>query len=273
MASVQSLDQQAIRRDVPIPLHYQLSELLHQEIAGGRWKVGEQIPAEEELCSYFSLSRTTVRKALDALTNAGLVERAKGRGTFVAEPKLVEGLVNRPVGFYDDMVERGIHVSTRVLEMRQVRPPETVARQLQIQPGESAIVIERVRFIRNEPVLVVTTYVPYLLCPSLLQEDLSEIGLYTILREKHGYRISHAERFVEAVSATDREAQLLKVKRGAPLLLIESTVYLDDGRPIDYFVARHRGDRLRLIVETCGREHLETKDSVSAPAGQALSRE
>lgn len=264
MASLALLDPQAIRRDVPIPLHYQLSELLHQEIVAGRWQVGDQVPAEEELCAHFSLSRTTVRKALDALVIAGLVHREKGRGTFVAEPKLVEGLVNRPVGFFDDMAERGIHVSTRVLEMRQVQPPENVARHLQLSPGESAIVIERVRFIQNEPVLVVTTYVPYSLCPDLLQEDLSENGLYTILRGKHGYRVAHAKRFVEAVAATDREAQLLKIKRGAPLLLIESTVYLEDGRPIDYYIARHRGDRLRLIVETCGCDHMETKESVAS---------
>jgi GntR family transcriptional regulator len=262
MVSLSSLNPQAIRRDVPIPLHYQLSELLLQEIVAGRWQIGEQIPAEEELCAHFTLSRTTVRKALDALVIAGLVRREKGRGTFVAEPKLVEGLVNRPVGFFDDMAERGIHVSSRVLEMRQVQPPENVARQLDLGPGESAIVIERVRFIRNEPVLVVTTYVPYSLCPDLLQQDLTENGLYALLREKQGYRVDHAKRFVEAVAATDREAQLLKIKRGAPLLLIESTVYLEDGRPIDYYVARHRGDRLRLIIETRGCDRMETKESI-----------
>jgi len=250
MGSLKCLDSKAIRRDVPIPLHYQLSELLHQVIEGGCWQVGEQIPAEEDLCAYFSLSRTTVRKALDALTSAGLVQRAKGRGTFVAEPKMVEGLVNRPVGFFDDMAERGVPVVSRVLELREIRPPEAVCRELELGPGETAIVVERVRFIRNEPVLTATSYVPFKLCPSLLQEDLTKTGLYTVLQGKHGFRIARAKRFVEAVAANDREARLLEVKRGSPLLMIESTVYLDDGHPIDYFTARHRGDRLRLIVET-----------------------
>jgi GntR family transcriptional regulator len=259
MASLEPLEPKAVRRDVPIPLHYQLSELLHQEIEAGRWKVEEQIPVEEELCAYFSLSRTTVRKALDALVNVGLLRREKGRGTFVAEPKLVEGLVNRPVGFFDDMTERGIHVVSQVLDFRQTQPPPTVARELELKPGATVTVIERLRSINNVPVVIAFSYVPYELCPNLLQEDFTSTGLYTVLREKYGYKIASAKRFVEAVAANDREAQLLEVKRGSPLLMIESTVYLEDGRPIDYFKATHRGDRLRLIIETNRYEHLEAK--------------
>jgi len=259
MASLDSLDSQAIRRDAPIPLHYQLTELLRQVVEGGRWAVGEQIPAEEDLCAYFSLSRTTVRKALDALVNEGLLRRERGRGSFIAERKLVEGLINRPVGFFDDMAERGLHVTTRVLEIREMQPPEIVAKELELGPGESVIFLDRLRFIQNEPVVLVTTFVPSRLCSNLLQVDLTNTGLYTVLRKNCGFRLARAKRFVEAVAANEHEAQLLKVKRGAPLLLIESTVYLADGRPIDYYKARHRGDRLRLIVETSGQDHVDTK--------------
>jgi len=107
MIMLDSLDSTRIKRDTPVPYHYQLSELLRLEIESGNWKVGEQIPVEEDLCAFFSLSRTTVRKSLDALVNLGLLRREQGCGTFVAEPKMIEGLVNRPIGFYDDMTERG----------------------------------------------------------------------------------------------------------------------------------------------------------------------
>jgi GntR family transcriptional regulator len=242
-----SLDPQAIRKDIPVPLHYQLSELLNQQIEAGRWRVGEKIPTEEELCALFGLSRTTVRKALDTLVNAGYLTRQKSRGTFVAE-KLVEGLVNRPAGFYDDMTRQGIRVVSTVLEKRVIQPPDKIARELQLNPNQTVIALDRLRFIRDEPIMLVSCYLPYDLCPSLLEEDLTD-GLYQLLREKYGFKIVRAKRFLEAVAANDYEAQMLQVKPGAPLMLIESTSYLEDGRPFEYFKARHRGDRTRFIIE------------------------
>jgi GntR family transcriptional regulator len=250
MILLNSLDPLLIDRDTPVPCHYQLSELMRQEIESGRWKVGEQVPAEEELCAHFSLSRTTVRKSLDALVNRGLVHRAQGRGTFVSEPKLIEGLVNRPIGFFDDMTARGFQVVSKVLELHRVMPTPNVARELELLPDVTVIEIRRVRYILDQPVVVVNSYVPYELCPSLLESDLTHVGLYQFLREQGGYKTYRAKSFVEAVGADDKEAQLLDVKVGSPLLMIESTVYLADGRPIDYFKSRHRGDRLRLLMES-----------------------
>jgi GntR family transcriptional regulator len=261
MIKLDSLDATKIKRGTPIPYHYQLSELLRLEIESGNWKVGEQIPVEEDLCSYFSLSRTTVRKSLDALVNLGLLHREQGCGTFVAEPKMVEGLVNRPIGFFDDMVERGFEVVTQVLELHQISPPPIVARELELSADATVIEIRRVRFIMDLPVLIVNSYVPYVMCPDLLEADLTHIGLYKFLREHSGYKTFRAKSFVEAVAANETEAQLLKMKTGSPLLMIESTVYLEDGRPIDYYKSRHRGDRMRLIMESEQLEltHMETR--------------
>ncbi|MCL4394076.1 MAG: GntR family transcriptional regulator [Chloroflexi bacterium] len=241
---------ESIRRDTPIPLHYQLTELLSQEIESGRWVVGERIPTEEELCEQFRLSRTTVRKAMDALVNQGRLNREKGRGTFVAKPKLVEEFVNRPVGFFEDMATRGIAVCNATCDMQVIEPSAPIARELDLRPGETVIKIERLRCIESRPILFVTSYLPYAKCPGVLHEDLANTGLYTILHDKYGLKIVSARRFVEAVAANKYEAEKLKIKRGAPLLLVDSTVFLEDGRPIEYFKARHRGDRTRLIVES-----------------------
>jgi GntR family transcriptional regulator len=261
MGLLDSLDPRSINRDTPIPCHYQLSELLRQEVEAGRWKVGEQIPVEEDICAHFSLSRTTVRKSLDALVNQGLLHRSQGRGTFVSAPKQEEGLVNQPIGFFDDMAERGIKVVTQVLELHRILPPPTVAFELQLTPSEPVIEIRRVRCILDQPVVVVSSFVPYELCPSLLDADLTNMGLYQFLRERAGYKTYRAKSYVEAVGANEMEAQLLQVRLGSPLLMIESTVYLADGRPIDYYKSRHRGDRLRLIMESksSGLTHVEAK--------------
>lgn len=239
-----------IDKDIPIPYHYQLRELLRDEITSGRWEVGERLPSERELCEVFHLSRTTIREAIDALVDEGLLRREKGRGTFVAEPKITEKWLGAPDSFTESMLEQGYLIETKVLNLSVIPTPHKVARELRLRSEEPVIVLDRVRTILHEPILVVTSYLPEKLCPTLIEEDFTQNSLYQILREKYDVRIAHAKRVMEAVAANEIEANLLNVRSGVPLLLIESTAYLEDGTPIEYFKARHRGDRTRFEVDS-----------------------
>lgn len=240
----------AIDKETPIPYHYQLRELLRGEIVAGRWAVDEKLPSERELCEAFDLSRTTVREAIDALVNEGLLRREKGRGTFVASPKILEGLLQSPTGFSDSMVEQGIPVQTRVLRVEVGTAPYVVAQELRINSHDPIIIIDRLRCIFDEPILIVTSYLPQKLFPALIDEDLTDTSLYYLLRTRYGITIAKAKRYMEAVAANDMEAKLLKISTGAPLMLIESTTYTDEDLPFEYFKARHRGDRTRFLVES-----------------------
>ncbi len=239
-----------IDKEGPLPYHYQLRELLRTDIETGRWKVGERLPSERELCEAFNLSRTTVREAIDALVNEGLLRREKGRGTFVSEPKILEGLLQSPTGFTDSMLEQGYRVDTKLLGMEIVPARPSLAHQLRLAVDEQVVRIDRQRFILGEPILLVTSYVPYRICPSLINDDLTWNSLYHLLQGKYGLRIARAKRFMEAVAANEYEAKLLSVKPGSPLMLIESTSYLEDGTPVEAFKAVHRGDRTRFLVES-----------------------
>ncbi len=240
----------AIDKETPIPYHYQLRELLRGEIVAGRWAVDEKLPSERELCEAFDLSRTTVREAIDALVNEGLLRREKGRGTFVASPKILEGLLQSPTGFSDSMVEQGIPVQTRVLRVEVGTAPYVVAQELRINSHDPIIIIDRLRCIFDEPILIVTSYLPQKLFPALIDEDLTDTSLYYLLRTRYGITIAKAKRYMEAVAANEMEAKLLKISTGAPLMLIESTTYTDEDLPFEYFKARHRGDRTRFLVES-----------------------
>lgn len=244
---------EAIDKETPIPYHYQLRELLRGEIVSGRWGVDERLPSERELCEAFDLSRTTVREAIDALVNEGLLRREKGRGTFVASPKILEGLLQSPTGFSDSMAEQGIPVETHVLRMEVSAAPYVVAQELRIPTSEPVIIIDRLRSIFDEPILLVTSYVPQKVFPTLLQEDLTHTSLYQLLQRKYGVVIAKAKRYMEAVAANDMEARLLRIPTGTPLMLIESTTYNDEDVPFEYFKARHRGDRTRFLVEAYTR--------------------
>jgi GntR family transcriptional regulator len=239
-----------IDKEIPIPFHYQLRELLKGEIADGRWQVGDRLPSERELCDTFNLSRTTVREAIDALVDEGLLRRERGRGTFVAEPKILEGLLQTPTGFTDSMIAQGYNVITKVLRMEIGNAPTTVARELRLRPDEPVTIIDRLRYILGEPILLVTSYVPVKFVPRLVDDDLENNSLYQLLASKYNLLPVTAKRYMESVAANELEAKLLDIRTGSPLMLIESTAYTEDGTPMEYFKARHRGDRTRFMVET-----------------------
>ena len=138
---------------------------------------------------------------------------------------------------------------TRVLHQNVVPASEKVARFLDIKPGDQVIDILRLRFINDEPIQMVTTYVPFEMCPALATVDLTNRSLYKFLETECGIFIAKGQRYVEAVLANETEAELLGIERGAPLLMLDSISFSDGDRPIEYYHALHRGDRSRFEVE------------------------
>lgn len=240
---------EVIRRDSPVPYYYQLEGFLRDRIGDGTWKPGQRIPSEAELCAAFDVSRTVVRQALNELVQEGVLYRRKGKGTFVAEPKIRESLVQHLTGFYEDTVALGLKPSTKVLQQEVIPAPPKIAEALGLKEGDPVTLIDRLRFVDGEPIVLVITYVPYALCPELVNEDVSTQSLYAILEKKYGLELAYGRRTLEAVAATEEEAELLEIEEGDPIVLLRSISYVKDGGPIEYFKARHRGDRSRFEVE------------------------
>jgi GntR family transcriptional regulator len=239
----------SLDRDSHVPYFAQVIDNIRERVADGTWPPGTQIPGEPELCKLFAVSRTVIRQALAELDHDGLVVRKKGKGTFIAEPKISESLVQRLTGFYEDMVDRGHTPVTRVLQ-QQVKPANSkIAAHLAIKQGTPIIEIERLRFIEDEPIVLVTTHLPHALCPDAATTDFSALSLYQFLEEHYGLVIVRGHRTLEAVAANEYEARSLGVTIGAPLILLDSVSYLEDGTPLEYYHARHRGDRSKFEVE------------------------
>jgi len=132
------------------------------------------------------------------------------------------------------------------LEQSVVAAHEDIAERLKIDDRAKVIKIERLRSVESERVLVVVTYIPFDICPELMGEDLNEGSLYEILRDKYELKIETGRRTIEAILSSDLDAQLLGIPQNAPLLLIKSIGYLANGRPLEYYEAKHRGDSVCL---------------------------
>lgn len=232
--------------DSAIPRYSQLKEIIREQCAA--WEPGQVIPSEAELCQMYSVSRTTVRKALEHLTQEGLLYRLQGKGTFVAPPKLRERFVHQVGGIYEDMASRGLTIRTQVLEQAVVPASKLVAPELQLVVGSSVIKLVRLRFVNDEPLLISTTFLPYRLFPGLENENLTSVSLYAVLREKYGTQLGHGTRFVEAMPCSDEEAEFLHIAPATPLLVITGTMYDLEDRPVECGFARHRGDRSQVEI-------------------------
>jgi len=238
-----------IDRHSPVPYYAQVKVALRDWIRQGKWKTGDQLPGEHELCTTFDVSRPVIRQALRELTSEGLIRREKGKGTFVSTPKIKEGLVQRLTGFYQDMTVQGYTPVTSVLVQEVIPANDVIAGHLKLAVGDLVIKIERLRFIEGEPMVLVTTFVPYHLCPDLEHEDLTHQSLYTFLERACQITITYGRRMVEAVPASKQVSELLKIRKGSPLILLDSVSYAADGTPVEYYYAFHRGDRSQFEVE------------------------
>lgn len=242
-----------------MPYYAQLRELLEADIRSGRLEVGGQLPSEAELCSDYDVSRTVVRQALMELSNEGLITRVKGKGSFVARPKVDEHLAQNLVGLAEEVSARGQHLENQILLFEQQLPPEHIAGNLMLGPRETVVRLDRLRSINGEPWVVTVTFLPYSLCAPLLELDMRHRSLYTTMEEELGLVVAHGRRTIEAALAGQERAALLGIEPEAPVLLLRSIGYLADERPIEYFVAWHRGDRSRFDVD------LERRGSARLP--------
>ena len=239
-----------INKESVIPYYAQLRDALEEQIRNGNWKPGDRLPGETELCQMFEISRTVVRQALNEMSYAGLIHREKGRGTFVSEPKISSrSLIQSLDGFYQDMAEKGFSPITHVLEQGIVPSNSKVAGYLKIEPMSPVIKILRLRFIEDDPIVLVTSYLPYELCREVVNADLTRQSLYAFLESQCGLTIGRGRRGIDAVSANENEAELLNIELGSPLLLIDSISFLNDGTPVEYFHGLFRSDRLHFEAE------------------------
>ena len=237
-----------INKQSPLPLYYQLKQILRDKMECGEWLAHALLPSENELCKQYCISRPTVRQALADLEKEGVIYRIRGKGTFVAEPKLNDSILQSLVGFHEQVITKGKKIRNNVLEQSVEPTGRRVAKSLEIEEGTPVIKIRRLRYVDDEPFSIVTSYLPYNLCPQVLEEDFTHKSLYSVLKN-NGFKIERAIRTLEPILASDEHESLLYVKQGASIHLLQSTSYLDDGRPIEFFRAMIRGDKSRFVVE------------------------
>jgi GntR family transcriptional regulator len=237
-----------IDRRSDLPFYSQLREILLDRLAN-EWMTGDRLPSEADLCSYYQVSRTTVRQAVDQLANEGLIVKVKGVGAFVADRKVDTTFVQRAAGFYDEMVQQGRSITSRVLEQRVIPATVRVAAQLEVPIGADVVQFDRVRYVDGVPAQIVYTRLPGARFAGFDGIDMTDRSLYQVLAERYGCSPATGHRRIEARGADTEEAELLDVPEGAPVLVMQSLTRDSQQQPFEWFVAVYRSDRFQFDIE------------------------
>ena len=230
----------------PLPKYYQLRETLREQIE--LLQAGQPIPSENELCLAHHVSRITVRKALNDLIHQGLLYTVQGKGTFVSPHKFRVQWAQETAGFHADMARRGLSVRVRMLEQTLVPADERVATELNLNLGAPVVKFVRLRYVDDKPFDIATNYLPAQLFPGLEREDLTTASLYALMQSRYGVRLDHGVRLAEAARCSPEEAKLLHIKTTVPLLVIHSTMFDTNNRPVEHGIAKQRGDRAQVEI-------------------------
>jgi GntR family transcriptional regulator len=201
---------------LPAPLYEQIRQLIVAALAAGEWRPGEALPSEAALAERFHASPGTVRRALDELTAAHVVERRQGRGTFVAD--------DGATGF-----------TRELLHCRRARATTETARALHLRTAEPVIEVRRLLLRRGKPVVLDDLWLPERHFDGLSAELINAYPgtLYALFEARFGVHMVRAEEKLRAVAARADAAALLKVGAGEPLLSVERVAYTYGDRPVE----------------------------------------
>lgn len=207
----------------------------------GEYSPGARLPSERVLADEIGISRVTLRKALSALSDDGVIVNSPQRGWFI--PRGTVGEPSSVLQSFSEMAwSRGLRPTSKVLA--QQKRPATLeeAQYLKVAPASAVLELIRARGMDSTPICYDTSVMPIALAEPLLDYDLTDQSLYQALQERCGIAIHHSSYSVQAKSATRELADLLDIKVGSPILVGSEVAYDGSGTPVICGAAHYRGD-------------------------------
>ena len=235
-------------RQSALPLHTQFENILRNRLESEESSINSRIPSENELSRIYGISRMTVRSVLNRLVDEGLLYRVQGKGTFVAEPKIISGPLVR-YGLREQLEQQGYETNTKLISFEKITASTKIVKALNIERGTEIFVVKRLRYVKGEPLSFHISYVPAQYFPDLESQDLEHNQMCNVIEKKYNFPILHRIETLEANTASPEEAWLLSIHPKSPLLLLENFVYTEGGLPLEYSRIVFRGDKIKIKLE------------------------
>ncbi len=224
-----------------IPLYQQLAHSIKKAVDEQKLKENDKIPAENEFCKIYDLSRTTVRQALDILEKDGYIYKLRGKGSYVSTPKIYQNRSSFSK-FYDDMRSLGKVPVSKIISLKIKVADAYVREKMQLEENEMLCQIKWIRYGNNEPLIYETINLNYKLVDGIETKELTEKKLYDILTEEYGIKMTHGKELFYPCKLDLNEAKNLGLKENDLGMKVERIVF--QGKDVvEYTTSTVRGDR------------------------------
>ena len=237
-----------LERMNPKPLYVQLQDIIREKIENEEWKPHNAIPSENELSKIYGVSRMTARAVVTQLNREGLLYRVPGKGTFVSDPKITTTSLSY-MGIREQLERMGYQTLTKLIDVKKITCSDRIANLLKLPKSAEVYVVERLRLVKDDPLSIHISYIPADCCDNLEQRDFVGEQLCVILDKEYGLKRSKVVETLESSLANEKEAELLKVKQGYPLLFLQDIIYNAAGKPFEYTKVLFRGDKIKIMFE------------------------
>lgn len=206
--------------DLKLPQYRKLYEILRKQIVDGVFKEGDLLPSENDLCSQHNLTRPTVRHALDALLNEGLIKKHKGKGSIVSNQPKGIGILS--IAGTTSAIGRN-NLSTKILAKPKVLqwPQPFIFPLSEIEMQSGCIYIERLRLVDNVPLFYDINYLPNINLPRFTSRNFEDKSLFDMLRQYYQIEIKGGEQKLKAIPANESVSKFLNIPVGHPVLSLE----------------------------------------------------
>jgi GntR family transcriptional regulator len=236
-----------IHRENPQKLYIQLCEIMKKKIQGEEWPLSSQIPTEDELCKSYNVSRATVRSAILELVRQGFLMRQQGKGTFVFK-KVISDTLTMVTSFGEIMLGSVGEYSTTVLAQTIMMPVDDLSAQLNITEDKHIIYIKRLRTAEGKAFLIQESYIPFHICPPLLEEDIEHVSLFERFEKKHSIHITDVKSYFDVTCLNAEEGRLFDLPQGFPAAVLAQHFYSRDNQ-VMYTRSINRPDRFKFFME------------------------
>ena len=229
------------------PYYVQIFEQISTLIKQGKLSEGQVLCSEGELARALRISKMPIRQAFQKLRSESFLVIAKGKKPVVGSGR-VPWNFQQLRGFSEEMRRRGLIPSAHLLSTDLLQPDLEVAQALKLSPKEKVYRIKRLRFVDDQPVAVVTSYLPARIFLGIDKQDLSKQSLYYVFEHVYRRKLERAEEDIGAVTAAAEIAEILQTSVGSPLLSIRETTYDSQNIAIEYSLSLLRADRYTASV-------------------------
>ncbi len=233
--------------DYRMPIYLQLREIVRGKIEDGEYTPGTAIPSENKLAETFGINRITVRNAVDALVNEGILQRVQGKGVFVVGNKYEEALEEYG-GFIGNIADRGKRITIKELNKVVRKAGDLYANIFGIEPEDDLFFLRHYKTMNGEPISVEEIFVPYEIIPELYDINTSVFNMKDAFAF-YDVELVHMQQSLEIVSGYSKTRKILEMPEGVALLMLSCDYYDQSGRHIECSKSYVRSDKVSFAIE------------------------